>query len=193
MILAKVSKSYILSHFEGDESMVNLVPDESGIIIAPMPDWAVELRENNLREKVAGTVLRWNYTDNEFTPLKIEAEWGSMLETTLNLVRQKRNAILNASDSYFNTPDRPVDENIKNELLEFRQKLRDLPSNTIFSNAESFENHWKSIKNTQKSITIDNFIPEYSENIKPIISVGLDFEPVINFTDSAEILETRYY
>lgn len=177
MILAKVAVGRIISHYEGDASDINLEKDERGIIVAELPDWAVELRERNLKAKVTSEYLEWNYSTNQFEKKDFEPNWAESLKATLKWVRMKRNKLLAESDSYFNTPDRPTDETTKNALIEYRQKLRDVTHNPILANALAYETWCKSIGKIPEEVDL---FPAYDDNVKNIIAGAIDYKPVLD-------------
>jgi hypothetical protein len=190
MFLAKVVQGKILQHFEGTESDINLVPDEQNMIVAPMPDWAIELRLENLRTKVAERILKWNYSTNEFDITTFEPNWQESLEQSLDWVRQKRNSLLDLTDKYVNpAPDREVDEEVKNELITYRQQLRDLPSNEVFANANTWKEECETLGQFAKT---EHLFPEHSEKLEGILREELDKVVVIDLNKwgKSEVLAT---
>tara|TARA_B110000503_G_scaffold10462_1_gene14216 strand:- start:83 stop:316 length:234 start_codon:yes stop_codon:yes gene_type:complete len=66
MNVAKVSNGHIIDHGVGDESNI-LYANADGEAVVPFPDWALEIRTENLKNKIADKVLVWNYETREFT------------------------------------------------------------------------------------------------------------------------------
>jgi len=190
MILAKVAIGKIISHYEGDETEINLTKDEKGLITAEMPAWAVELRESNLQAKVATEYLEWNYSTNQFEKKQFEPNWTESLAQTLRWTRMKRNKLLAESDSYFNTPDRPTDEATRTALIEYRQKLRDVTHNPIFSSVSAYESYCKSVG---KFPSEEDFFPTYDDNVKRIIAGVIDYNPVLDNGEATLLYSEVFY
>ena len=176
MILAKVAVGRIISHYEGDETEINLTKDEKGLIVVEMPTWAVELRESNLRAKIAAEYLEWNYSTNQFIKKQFEPDWPESLKRTLEWVRMKRNKLLAESDTYFNTPDRPTDDATKTALIEYRQKLRDVTDNPVLANVDAYESWCKSLGKIPGE---EDLFPTYDDNVKRVIAGAIDYKPVL--------------
>lgn len=189
MILAKVAVGRIISHYEGTASDINLIEDEKGLIVVEMPDWAVELRESNLRAKVATEYLEWNYSTNQFEKKQFEPNWSDSLVGTLKWVRMKRNKLLAESDSYFNTPDRPTDDATRTALIEYRQKLRDITHNPILANVQAYESWCKSLGKIPGE---DDLFPAYDDNVKRVIAGAIDYKPVLDNGDVTPIYSESF-
>lgn len=50
--------------------------------------------------------------------------------------RAQRNALLEATDKYTSVPDLPITDEVREQYKEYRQYLRDIPTNPAFPNVE---------------------------------------------------------
>jgi hypothetical protein len=65
IILARIVNGSIQEHRPGLQEEI-VYSESDGVTIAPMPNWAVELREANIAAKKAVKILRWDYNKREF-------------------------------------------------------------------------------------------------------------------------------
>ncbi len=72
---------------------------------------------------------------------QIQAILGPTEEELQARVRAKRNAVLEATDKYVSVPDFPIDEDTRNQYIEYRQYLRDYTNieNWWLTNPLTFE------------------------------------------------------
>ena len=68
--------------------------------------------------------------DVEMT-LHIKTENEKMVNNILKTIRDKRDVLLAKSDYYFNVPDIKITDEKKEEILKYRQELRDFPSKIV--------------------------------------------------------------
>ena len=102
-----------------------------------VPDKLISFKENS--EETLSNVIVWNSELNEYEtdyPLPTQSEceeyWNSTLKNEIysKALRRKRDSILDKTDKY-TVPDYPhPTEEVKQAWLDYRQALRDLPSNT---------------------------------------------------------------
>ena len=61
--------------------------------------------------------------------IKIETE--KIINNRIKIIREKRDVLLGKSDYYFNVPDIKITDEKKEEILKYRQELRDFPNKII--------------------------------------------------------------
>ena len=61
--------------------------------------------------------------------IKIETE--KIINNRIKLIRDKRDVLLAKSDYYFNVPDIKITDEKKEDILKYRQELRDFPNKII--------------------------------------------------------------
>ena len=61
--------------------------------------------------------------------IKIETE--KIINNRIKIIREKRDVLLAKSDYYFNVPDIKITDEKKENILKYRQELRDFPSKII--------------------------------------------------------------
>lgn len=61
--------------------------------------------------------------------IKIETE--KIINNRIKIIREKRDKLLGKSDYYFNVPDIKITDQKKEEILKYRQELRDFPNKII--------------------------------------------------------------
>ena len=61
--------------------------------------------------------------------IKIETE--KIIDNRIKIIREKRDVLLAKSDYYFNVPDIKITDEKKENILKYRQELRDFPSKII--------------------------------------------------------------
>jgi hypothetical protein len=54
-----------------------------------------------------------------------------IINTRIKLIRDKRDILLSKSDYYFNVPDIKITDEKKENILKYRQELRDFPNKII--------------------------------------------------------------
>ena len=101
-----------------------------------VPNKLIAFKENS--EETLSNVIVWNSELNEYEtdyPLPTQSEceeyWNSTLKNEIysKALRRKRDSILDKTDKY-TVPDYPhTSEEAKQVWLDYRQALRDLPSN----------------------------------------------------------------
>ena len=68
--------------------------------------------------------------DAEMT-LHIKTENEKMVNDVMKTIRDRRDILLARSDYYFNVPDIKITDEKKEEILKYRQELRDFPNKII--------------------------------------------------------------
>lgn len=70
MNVAKVINGVVWDHGVGTESSI-VYADHDGVSIVPLPDWALQLRLQNLAAGEARQILKWNYETRQFQMLDL--------------------------------------------------------------------------------------------------------------------------
>lgn len=182
MKLAKVRNGVIFSHFDGNESDIQYKTFEEDSVV-PLPTWALEFRENNIKNGYSRTYLVWDYTRKIFTEFKPVPNYSVTMATTKYALRKVRNKILIATDYLTTVTDINLTAKQKADALEYRQKLRDLTTDEYLNNLNVVEQYFLANDNIK---FVHEFFPECPEFIKNIVEPILSEE--INF--SQEELES---
>lgn len=167
--LAKVRNGVVIDYFNGTENDLNYgsnSPEED--IIVHFPLWAKEIRQENERLQTALRTLAWNYETKEFIIKDFTPNWEAGRQAHANRTREIRNKMLVFTD-WIETTDRLAPE-LKEKMLDYRQKLRDSANCTALSNADGFE-EWCTVNNREPFPM--EFIPEQDDTIKSFF-VGLE-------------------
>lgn len=130
MKIATIIQGRVIDHFEGTENDLSPNPVFDQKSNVEMPDWAWEHREANIRAGVGKLVLIYNYDLKEFSTIKpfTETEVVGLLKNDL---RNFRSQILTATDWAVTVSDWSLDADTRNQLIEFRQQLRDITKNPM--------------------------------------------------------------
>jgi hypothetical protein len=141
MKLAKVHKGIIFDHFDGERSQVVYKTfDEYSIV--PLPQWALEFRENNIKNGYSRTYLVWDYVNKVFTEFKPMPDYVVSMVSTKYLLRQVRNKVLTATDFMMTVTDMNLTTQQRNELSAYRQELRDLTTDEYLNDVNVIEQYF---------------------------------------------------
>jgi hypothetical protein len=70
MNIAKIINGIIVEHGVGtEENIVYSEPD--GMSVVPLPDWALEIRIQNISSGKARRILKWNYETRQFQTIEL--------------------------------------------------------------------------------------------------------------------------
>ena len=148
MNLAKVTQGRVVEHFEGDQNLISYKEADKESVVE-FPEWAKVIREENLRTKMASVILVWDYANKNFK--KIDEPHYEMIQIIILFkVRAIRNAILAATDFVASASDASFSTEQRNEVLVYRQTLRDLPELNILADFNTLEAFYKT----------NNFLPD---------------------------------
>ena len=96
-----------------------------------LENWKIAKSELESKQEEYLMVAEWCNTNQTHHIEEINDEYcvvknpeKSVEELQAN-VRAKRNALLDATDKYVSVPDFPIDEDTRNQYIEYRQYLRD--------------------------------------------------------------------
>jgi len=184
MKLAKIHKGVIFDHTDGEESqVVYKTYDEYSIV--PLPTWALQFRENNIKNGFSRTYLVWDYVNKIFTEFKPMPNYLENMVSTKYLLRQIRNKVLVATDYLVNVVDINVPTQQKEELLEYRQKLRDLTTDEYLNDVNVVEEFFLANDSVK---FVHEFFPESPEFITNIVEPILQEKLTISREKIDELL-----
>ena len=141
MKLAKIHNGVIAEHFDGNESQI-VYKTFGEYSIVPLPTWALEFRENNIRNGFSRTYLVWDYVNRVFTEFKPMPNYTITMVSTKYLLRQVRNKILSATDYLTTVTDINLTSQQRQELLQYRQALRDLTADEYLNDVNVIEEYF---------------------------------------------------
>ena len=70
MNVAKVINGVVADHGVGTQADI-VYAEQDGVSIVPLPDWALQLRTQNLETGKARQILKWNYETRQFQMLDL--------------------------------------------------------------------------------------------------------------------------
>lgn len=185
MKLAKVHLGVIADHFDGDEKQITYKTfDEFSIV--PLPKWALEFRENNMRNGFSRTYLVWDYVNRVFTEFKPMPNYLETMVSTKYLLRQVRNKVLAATDYLVTVTDMNLSTQQREDLLEYRQALRDLTTDEYLNNVNVIEEHF--LANDDLKF-VHEFFPPCPDFISSIVEPILAEKLTISREKINELLE----
>jgi hypothetical protein len=109
--------------------------------------------------------------------LHIKTENDKMINKIMKTIRDKRDVLLARSDYYLSMPDIKITDEKKEEILKYRQELRDFPSK-ITDGVYSFEGDDHLTLNT---FTTANTIDKYSGTYTNVIASASVIDPSSNY------------
>lgn len=65
MNVAKVINGAVWDHGIGTDADI-VYAEHDGVSVVPLPDWALQLRLNNIQSGKARQILKWNYETRQF-------------------------------------------------------------------------------------------------------------------------------
>lgn len=70
MNVAKVINGVVADHGVGTDADI-VYAEHDGVSVVPLPDWALQLRLNNIQSGQARQILKWNYETRQFQILDL--------------------------------------------------------------------------------------------------------------------------
>lgn len=173
MNLAKVIQGRVVEHFEGDQNLISYKEADKESIVE-FQEWAKAIREENLRTKMTKVILVWDYANKNFK--KIDEPHYEMVQIiTLFKVRAIRNAILAATDFVAAASDASFSTEQRNEVIAYRQTLRDLPELNILADFNTLKAFYKT----------NDFLPDHKDHFPaPPAFIATTVEIAYNQGDS---------
>ena len=135
------------------------------VSIVPLSGEHLKLREDNLRRGHTNIVLEWKYDTKQFEFVQIMPDFNIYMKSALYLIRKMRQQVLLSTDNLEFGATPFISDEVKNEIVQYRQALRDITDQELLLDANNLAIHFEEHESLPTIVDFFPTPPQYIANI----------------------------